>query len=95
MRERDPNLVKIERRVGYAILINFAVFFVLTMAIGGDALNGQIENGIHYVSSQGNETAVHPLLWYLSATLGSIALGSVVLWIVYKIISGLVRHRPV
>lgn len=94
MPERDPNLVKYEKRAFIALFVVCAAFFALTTFIGGDALNGKIENGIYYVSKQGTLTAVTPLVWNLSAFLGAVWLGGVVLAIAYKIISGLVRYRP-
>ena len=94
MRERDPNWLKFERRLIIVFIISFVAFFAISIEIGGDALNGHITDGVHYVSQAGKDTAVHPLVWYYSAVHASITIGSFVLLFGYKIVSGLVRRRP-
>jgi hypothetical protein len=46
---------------------NSALFCILSAVLGGDALNGRIdEDGKHLVSSRGRSTVVSPAVWYLS-----------------------------
>ncbi len=39
-------------------VINFAVFFVVALIIGGDAVNGYAANGHYYLASHGRYTEV-------------------------------------
>ena len=91
MAERDPNLVKYEKAAFIAVFALFIAFFIATVLIGGDALNGYVEDGVHYVSSHGRDTPVSALTYYFSATLGSVALGSMVLLFIYKLVTNLIR----
>jgi len=49
--------------VGFA---NFLAFFVVSAAIGGDALNGHVTDGHYYVASHGSYTEVPQLAWTAS-----------------------------
>jgi hypothetical protein len=46
--------------------VNFAVFATVSVAIGGDAVAGKIENGRYYVSSHGRLTEVSRDVWHYS-----------------------------
>ncbi len=53
-------------------VINFLSFIAISLAIGGDALNGKIENGQHYLGAHGQFTAVslavyHYSLWHVGS----------------------------
>ena len=39
-------------------ILNFASFFIIALVIGGDAVNGKVENGKYYVSEHGRDTEV-------------------------------------
>jgi hypothetical protein len=46
-------------KVVFAIaIVNFAVFIFIAMRIGGDALNGKVENGHYLLNSHGTYTEV-------------------------------------
>ena len=45
---------------------NFALFFTISVAIGGDAVAGRVEGGRYYVSSHGHLTEVSPEVWEFS-----------------------------
>jgi hypothetical protein len=47
-------------------LAYFFLFVVFSIIIGGDALNGFIEQGHYYVTSHGKNTEVSKFIWYLS-----------------------------
>jgi hypothetical protein len=38
--------------------INFLVFFFMSLRLGGDAVNGKIENGHYFLASHGHYTEV-------------------------------------
>jgi hypothetical protein len=46
--------------------LNFAVFWMMGVAIGGDALSGSVQNGHYYVATHGRFTEVSPALWNFS-----------------------------
>jgi hypothetical protein len=46
--------------------INFAVFWIIGVYIGGDAINGKAENGHYYVASHGRYIEVSKELWAYS-----------------------------
>ena len=94
MTNGDQNWAKYERRIGLAMVVNFVVFWVIGVSIGGDTINRHIDGGIHYLSSHGVDTAVLPLVWYYSLTHASVVIGCFVLFFAYTALSGLVRHRP-
>jgi hypothetical protein len=57
-------------KIGTALLfiafINFAAFCIVAVSIGGDAINGRIENGHYYLASHGQLTEVSPEVWTYS-----------------------------
>ncbi len=46
--------------------VNFALFAVISLASGGDALNGKIEAGRYFLSSHGRYTEVPKSFYYFS-----------------------------
>ena len=54
-----------EKVVFIVAIVNFAVFVLVAMRIGGDALNGKVENGHYLLNSHGTYTEVsHRLFLY-------------------------------
>jgi hypothetical protein len=51
--------------IAFAI-INFAIFWIVAIRIGGDAVNGKIEDGRYYVGSHGRYTEVSNGVWKYS-----------------------------
>jgi hypothetical protein len=64
------SLPKMLNRIGWLLClvgaVNFMVFFVVALCIGGDAINGKVENGRYYLSSHGRLTEVSPRVWQYS-----------------------------
>jgi ABC-type spermidine/putrescine transport system permease subunit I len=60
------------QRLGIAIfwlvILNFAAFWLISMKLGGDALNGKTENGRYYLMAKGKETEVSRSVWIYSMT---------------------------
>lgn len=58
------------KRIFYSTLIiaavNFALFFLIALAIGGDAVNGKTEGGKYYLANHGKYTEVSPVLYWYS-----------------------------
>lgn len=56
--------------LGYTLLfiafINFAAFWIISLSLGGDALNGKIQNGRYYVGNHGRYTEVSKEIWTYS-----------------------------
>lgn len=51
--------------VGGAAIVNFVSFFVIALCIGGDALNGGVENRTYYLRNHRLVTEVDPsVYWY-------------------------------
>lgn len=50
--------MKVVNIIGYIAAINFVLFFLLSIIIGGDALNGFIQNGEYFVVDYGRHTQV-------------------------------------
>ncbi len=46
--------------------LNFAVFWIVAVSIGGDAVSGKVESGHYFVSSHGRLTEVSPTVWHYS-----------------------------
>ena len=58
---------KLGKVLVFGALVNFMAFFVISMSLGGDALNGRIdEDGDHLVSNHGRLTKVEPWVWRFS-----------------------------
>ena len=47
-------------------IVNFVIFAVVALVIGGDAWNGHVDDGHYYVSSHGTITEVSRAVWYYS-----------------------------
>ncbi len=58
------------RKLGKVLVIgafvNLFSCFVIDMAVGGDALNGRIQNGDYLISNHGRLTKVSPAFWHYS-----------------------------
>lgn len=50
----------------FIALINFAIFVMVAVNIGGDAISGKVENGRYYLSNHGKLTEVSPAVWQYS-----------------------------
>jgi uncharacterized membrane protein YagU involved in acid resistance len=50
----------------YTGVLNFVVFWVVDVVLGGDALNGTIVNGQYYLSQNGRLTEVTGTVYYYS-----------------------------
>jgi hypothetical protein len=59
----NKKLAKILVAVG---MLNFVVFIVVAIAIGGDALNGHEANGHYYLNSHGTDTEVSRIVFMYS-----------------------------
>jgi len=46
--------------------LNFAIFWIVAVSIGGDAVNGKIEGNQYYVASHGRYTEVSSGVWKYS-----------------------------
>jgi hypothetical protein len=46
------------RAIFYACVLNFVVFWIVAVLIGGDALSGEARNGRYFLSSHGHLTEV-------------------------------------
>jgi hypothetical protein len=57
-------------------VINFLAFFILSLAIGGDALNGHATDGHYFVANHGSYTEVPQGLWIFSRIQGLLLFGS-------------------
>ena len=58
---------KLGKILFFGAIVNFMAFFVLSMSLGGDALNGRIdEGGDHLVSNHGRLTKVEPWVWHFN-----------------------------
>jgi hypothetical protein len=44
--------------IGAVGILNFALFAIIAICLGGDALNGRCENGRYFVSNHGKRTEV-------------------------------------
>jgi hypothetical protein len=59
-------------RIGFGLfllaIINFAAFAIGSLVLGGDALNGKVENGTYYVAHRGTHAEVSQVAWWYSYT---------------------------
>ena len=46
--------------------VNFLVFWIVAVSIGGDAFSGKVVNGHYFVSNHGRLTEVSPTVWRYS-----------------------------
>ena len=62
-----PRWARLQRNwlLGFAA-VNFLSFVVASLALGGDALNGKVEDGRHYLGNHGRYTEVSPSVWRYS-----------------------------
>jgi hypothetical protein len=49
-----------------AAFLNFILFFVVSMRLGGDAIKGKVENGEYFVANREKLTKVTPTVWHYS-----------------------------
>ncbi|MCB0035822.1 MAG: hypothetical protein KDE51_17445 [Anaerolineales bacterium] len=63
---RNQRLHNLFRRIFAIAFINFGLFFVIAMFIGGDAVNGHEEAGRYYVANHGTLTEVSYLMFMVS-----------------------------
>jgi hypothetical protein len=62
-----PRWARRLRNVGVTIaLVNFFAFVVIALSIGGDAWNGKVEDGQHYLGSKSEYTPVSRAVWMYS-----------------------------
>lgn len=47
-------------------ILNFVIFVIISMWLGGTALIGFIQNGSYYIGNHGNYTKVSNVIWYLN-----------------------------
>jgi hypothetical protein len=50
----------------FIAFFNFAVFWIVAVCIGGDAISGKVENGRYYVANHGRYTEVSREVWTYS-----------------------------
>ena len=93
MAKPDPNWKKYEHRLLVAFIINFALFWVIAVGIGGDAVNGRIENGLYLLSSHGTDTPVSPWLWHYSLTHTRLVITSFIIVFIYGLIKNLITKK--
>jgi hypothetical protein len=60
------HLAYIGTAVFFIAIINFALFLAIAQKIGGDAINGKVQNGRYYVSEHGKLTEVSHGVWIYS-----------------------------
>jgi hypothetical protein len=68
--DRQTTMRKFLSIVGYTLffvaIVNFTVFWVVGVWVGGDAISGKVQGGHYYVSSHGRLTEVSPRIWQYS-----------------------------
>ncbi|MFK7800963.1 MAG: hypothetical protein AB8G95_04985 [Anaerolineae bacterium] len=65
-KNRYQHLHDLCRRIFKIALINFGLFFVIAIFIGGDAVNGHQEAGRYYVANHGTLTEVSYFMFMIS-----------------------------
>ena len=62
-----PRWARLQRNwlLGFAA-VNFVSFMIASLALGGDAVNGKIEGGRHYLGNHGQYTEVSSGVWQYS-----------------------------
>ena len=65
-RELYARMNRVERWLVWAAIANFAALFVLSLALGGDALNGTVRNGHYYLGDHGRYTEVSKAVFQFS-----------------------------
>lgn len=79
------SMTDLDKKLLWIFAGNFIAFWIIAVLLGGDALNGQIEDGQYLLQNHGVDRAVHPIVWYYSAIHASITLGSFVLFLIYNV----------
>jgi hypothetical protein len=54
------------RWLALAAVADFVVFYAVTLAIGGDGLSGQAQNGHYFVANHGRLTEASPAAWWFT-----------------------------
>ena len=88
-----PRVAKILRAIMYAGFINFGIFFVAALFLGGDAWNGTIRGGQHYLSENGRLTPVSAAVFHYSMIHAVSVLVTVPLAIICGIAYQIVREK--
>lgn len=57
---------KICEIIGVIAIINFTLFVIIAIVIGGDAVNGRIEGGHYYLANHGQLTEVNYFVFLYS-----------------------------
>lgn len=57
---------KLGKILVFGAVVNFLSFVVVSGSLGGDALNGRIEDGDYLLSNRGRLTQVEPWVWHYS-----------------------------
>ncbi|MFW6016836.1 MAG: hypothetical protein ACOCRK_10395 [bacterium] len=69
-------ILKLLQYISLFWVFNFFTFSILTLYIGGDAINGFIQNGAYYVANHGRYTEVSKIIWYINKFQGLILIFS-------------------
>ncbi|MDB2687658.1 hypothetical protein N9Y42_10650 [Mariniblastus sp.] len=66
----DLSMKHLKFQLGPALLfiafLNFTAFFLIAIAIGGDAISGEINDGKYYLANHGETTEVRRSVWLYS-----------------------------
>jgi hypothetical protein len=65
---KSQTLKLICKTIFFLGLANFAVFVAVALRLGGDAVNGKVEDGRYFVSSHGKDTEVSRETYLYSRT---------------------------
>lgn len=65
-RKKDKKISLIINIVIVIGILDFILLFLSSIIIGGDAVNGYIQDNTFYVGSHGEYTKVSKLIWYIS-----------------------------
>jgi hypothetical protein len=72
---------------------SFVLFSVLSLSVGGDALNGFVLEGRYYVTSHGTDTEVSRITYNVSWYLGAITLATFVPMVLFAAASEFLDKR--
>jgi len=93
MPKTDPNWKKYEHRLLIVFIVNFVLFWIVGVSIGGDALNGRVEGDLYLLSSHGTDTPVSPWLWHYSQTHARLTITSFFIVFLYTFIKNMVANK--
>ena len=79
MTHRPPSLPW-PRIVFLLLVVNFVAFIAVTGLLGGDALNGRVEEGRYYLSRGRAETETNAWIWWFSLLYAALTFGSFLLY---------------